>query len=321
MKILANDGISAAGKTKLEAHGFTVVTDHVPQAQLIQAINDNDYVGLLVRSATTARKDLIDNCPNLRFIGRGGVGMDNIDVEYARSKGLHVFNTPASSSLSVAELVMAHMFDMARSLYDSNRRMPVDGVTQFAALKKKYGKGMELRGKTLGIIGFGRIGRAVASYALGCGMRVVAHDHNVTQAPVSVDIHGYGSVDVQVEMLDLAALLQQSDMITLHVPKQSGGAAVLGANELAQCKRGVLLVNTARGGSIDEEALLGALTSGWVGAAALDVFENEPTPRQSLLEHPKLSLTPHIGAATEEAQDRIGAELADEIISFLKVSA
>lgn len=321
MKILANDGISAAGKAKLEQHGFTVVTDHVPQAQLAQAINDAGYVGLLVRSATTARKDLIDACSGLRFVGRGGVGMDNIDLDYARSKGLHVFNTPASSSLSVAELVMAHLFDMARSLYDSNRRMPVDGLAQFAALKKKYGKGMELRGKTLGIIGFGRIGRAVASYALGCGMRVIAHDRVTNQAPITLDIIGYGSLDVAVEMVDMETLLEQSDMITLHVPKQTGGAAVLGARELALCKRGVLLVNTARGGSIDEEALLGALTSGWVSAAALDVFENEPTPRESLLVHEKLSLTPHIGAATEEAQDRIGAELADAIIAYMNVSA
>ncbi len=321
MKILANDGISAAGKAKLGQHGFTVITDHVPQAQLAQAINDGGYVGLLVRSATTARKELIDACSGLRFIGRGGVGMDNIDVDYARSKGLHVFNTPASSSLSVAELVMAHLFDMARSLYDSNRRMPVDGLAQFAALKKKYGKGMELRGKTLGIIGFGRIGRAVASYALGCGMRVIAHDRNEAQAPITLEINGYGTLEVAVEMVDLETLLQQSDLITLHVPKQSGGAAVLGARELALCKRGVLLVNTARGGSIDEEALLGALTSGWVSAAALDVFENEPTPRESLLVHEKLSLTPHIGAATEEAQDRIGAELADEIIAYMNVSA
>ncbi len=317
MKILANDGLSAAGKTKLEENGFEVVTHNVPQDQLIDAINNEGYVGLLVRSATTARRDLIDACPNLKFIGRGGVGMDNIDVEYARSKGISVFNTPASSSLSVAELVMAQLFDLVRSLYDSNRLMPSQGASQFKVLKKKYGKGMELRGKTLGIIGFGRIGQAVASYALGCGMKVIAHDRTPLGKPIELYIEGHGKIEVQVPYVELDELLAQSDLITLHVPKQDGGTAVIGAKELERCKKGVYLVNTARGGSIDEEALLGALTSGWVSAAALDVFENEPTPREDLMQHPRLSLTPHIGAATVEAQDRIGEELAENIIALM----
>lgn len=317
MKILANDGISAAGKTKLEENGFEVVTNNVPQDQLVEAINNEGYVGLLVRSATTARKELIDACPNLRFIGRGGVGMDNIDVAYARSKGIEVFNTPAASSLSVAELVVAQMFNLARSLYDSNRMMPVEGVSNFKVLKKKYAKGSELRGKTLGIIGFGRIGRAVASYALGCGMKVVAHDRTPNPDPVVIHIEGHGEIHVNIPFITLEELLKSSDIITLHVPKQDGGKAVLGADELAMCKKGVMLVNTARGGSIDEDALLGALTSGWVSAAALDVFENEPTPREDLMQHPRLSLTPHIGAATVEAQDRIGEELAENIIALM----
>ena len=316
MKILANDGISAAGKEKLEANGFTVVTTNVPQTQLADAINTEGYVGLLVRSATTARKELIDACPNLRFIGRGGVGMDNIDVEYARSKGITVFNTPGSSSLSVAELVMAQLFDMVRSLYDSNRQMPVNGLKEFNALKKKYGKGSELRGKTLGIIGFGRIGRAVASYALGCGMKVVAYDRMPSNAPVQLHIAGHGNIDVLVPHVSMEELLSVSDLITLHVPKQDGGVAVLGAAELAMCKKGVYVVNTARGGSINEDALVAALNSGQVAAAALDVFENEPTPREDLLTHARISLTPHIGAATEEAQDRIGEEIADIVLAM-----
>ncbi len=316
MKILANDGISASGKNKLEANGFTVVTTNVPQEQLIDAINAEGYVGLLVRSATTARKDLIDACPGLRFIGRGGVGMDNIDVEYARSKGINVFNTPSSSSLSVAELVMGQLFDLVRMVYDSNRRMPLEGVEQFKVLKKKYGKGAELRGKTLGVVGFGRIGRAVASYALGCGMKVIVHDRSPQGKPVQLTIEGHGTIEVDVPYLSLDEVLAQSDLITLHVPKQDGGTAVIGAKELEQCKKGVYLVNTARGGSIDEDALLAALESGQVAGAALDVFENEPTPRADLLKHPRISLTPHVGAATVEAQDRIGEELADNILAM-----
>lgn len=321
MKILANDGIHASGKEKLEANGFTVVTEKVEQDQLIDAINNEGYIGLLVRSATKVRKDIIDACPNLKFIGRGGVGMDNIDVDYARNKGIEVFNTPASSSLSVAELVMTQLFNLSRSVYDSNRQMPVNGKTEFKALKKKYGKGSELRGKTLGVIGFGRIGRAVASYALGCGMKVVAYDLYPSDAPVKLDIAGHGTVDVNVPMVSIDELLASSDLITLHVPKQDGGSAVLGADELNKCKDGVKLVNTARGGSIDEDALIAALDSGKVSAAALDVFENEPTPREDLLTHPKLSLTPHVGAATNEAQGRIGLELADKILEIVPQNA
>lgn len=321
MKILANDGISKSGKDALVAAGFTVVTDTVPQDQLAQAINDVGYIGVLVRSATTVRQDVIDQCPNLRFIGRGGVGMDNIDVTYAREKGIHVFNTPGSSSGSVAELVMAQLFDMVRSLYDSNRQMPTNGLADFAGLKKKYAKGAELRGKTLGIIGFGRIGREVATYALGCGMKVIAYDRLPSHTPVTLSIPGFGDLEVEVPQVEFNDLLSTADMITLHVPKQEGGRAILRAEELAKTKKGVYLVNTARGGSIDEDALLEGLNSGHIAAAALDVFENEPTPRQDILQHPRISLTPHVGAATLEAQDRIGKELADNIIALLGVQA
>lgn len=317
MKILANDGISPSGQAKLEAAGFTVVTEHVEQDKLVAAINNEGYIGLLVRSATKVRQPLIDACPNLKMIGRGGVGMDNIDVDYARSVGKEVFNTPAASSLSVAEMVMTQLFSLSRSVYDSNRQMPANGATEFKVLKKKYAKGAELRGKTLGIIGFGRIGRALASYALGCGMKVVAVDRFPSEAPVELHIEGHGTVTVNVPHVSMDELLKSSDLISLHVPAQEGGKAVLGADELAKCKDGVMMVNTARGGSIDEDALIAALDSNKVAAAALDVFTNEPTPRQDLLSHPKISLTPHIGAATLEAQDRIGTELADKIIAIM----
>jgi D-3-phosphoglycerate dehydrogenase len=315
MKVLANDGISPSGIEKLRANGFTVVTENVPQDQLIDAINSEGYEVLLVRSATTARKDLMDACPGLKMIGRGGVGMDNIDVAYGREKGLVVFNTPASSSMAVAELVMAQLFSISRSTYDSERNMPTNGAEKFKALKKKYGKGIELRGKTLGVIGFGRIGQFTAKYALGCGMTVVASDPFVKEASIDVEV-GNQTVSVAIDMVEKDELLAQSDFISLHVPMPADGKAVIDAAAFAKMKDGVRIVNAARGGVIDESDLLAALNSGKVAATALDVFVNEPSPRADVLAHDKIALTPHIGAATVEAQDRIGTELADNIIAF-----
>jgi len=313
-KILANDGIDAQGKSILEQAGFTVITEKVAQENLIHAINEHKYIGLTVRSATKVRKDVIDACPGLKLIGRGGVGMDNIDVDYARSKGVEVVNTPAASSHSVAELVFAHLFNTVRFLYDSNRQMPINGDTQFEVLKKKYAKGVELKGKTIGIIGFGRIGQAVAKIALGCGMKVLAFDPFLKEALVYLDIHGVTEkVAVKLHTIPLEKLLTESDFITLHVP----GGRVITKNELAQMKDGVVLANAARGGVIDETDLIEALNTGKVAHACLDVFENEPSPKKELLMHPKISLTPHIGAATEEAQERIGIELAELIINKL----
>jgi D-3-phosphoglycerate dehydrogenase len=320
MKILANDGVSASGIAKLEENGFEVITEKVAQEDLATAINENNYVGVLVRSATTVRQEVIDACPGLKLIGRGGVGMDNIDVEYARGKGLEVINTPAASSQSVAEMVFTHLFNMARSVYDSNRQMPENGATEFKTLKKKYAKGIELRGKTLGIIGFGRIGQNTARYALGCGMNVIAHDPYVGEVLLGIDIAGAGSVTVKIETSSMEDLLANSDFVSLHVPKQADGSAVIGTAELEKMKDGVCIANAARGGVVDEDALIAALDSGKVAHAALDVFENEPTPRVDLLQHPKISLTPHIGAATVEAQDRIGTELADKIIAYFSTA-
>jgi len=313
-KILANDGIDPIGKSLLEKAGFTVVTDKVAQDKLAQEINDKQYIGLTVRSATKVRKDVIDACPGLKLIGRGGVGMDNIDVEYAKSKGIEVVNTPAASSHSVAELVFAHLFNTVRFLYDSNRLMPVSGDTQFDALKKKYAKGIELKGKTLGIIGFGRIGQAVAKIALGCGMKVEAFDPFLKEASINLEIEGVAQkISVKITTVPLEKLLADSDFITLHVP----GGKVITKKEFELMKNGVCIVNAARGGVIDEKDLIDALNSGKVSHASLDVFENEPTPNKELLSHPKISLTPHIGAATEEAQERIGVELAELIIAKL----
>lgn len=312
-KILANDGIDAQGKLILEKAGFTIITDKVAQENLAKAINDNGYEGLTVRSATKVRKDVIDACPNLKLIGRGGVGMDNIDVEYAKSKKISVVNTPAASSLSVAELVFGHLFTLVRFLQDSNRLMPVNGITDFDALKKKYAGGIELSGKTIGIVGIGRIGQAVARIAYGVGMKVIAHDPFVKATTIHLEVAGT-KIAVPLKTISLDELFAQSDFITVHVP----GGKLITKNEIAKMKNGVILVNASRGGVIDENDLLEALNSGKVAGAGLDVFENEPKPKQELLQHPKISLTPHIGAATKEAQERIGVELAEKIIECLK---
>ena len=316
MKVLANDGISKSGIKALEKGGFEVITTKVAQEQVANYINANDIQVILVRSATKVREDIIDACPGLKIIGRGGVGMDNIDVDYARSKGIHVINTPASSSESVAELVFAHLFTGVRFLHDSNRNMPLEGDTHFEGLKKAYSNGIELRGKTLGIIGFGRIGQAVAKIALGLGMKVIAVDKYVREAVIRVDFYNDQFINVDIKTEPLEGVFKHSDFITLHVPAQDG--YVIGKEELAQLKDGVGIINCARGGVIDEVALVEALDNNKVLFAGLDVFEKEPTPEIQILMHPKISLTPHIGAATEEAQDRIGTELAMQIISLLK---
>lgn len=310
IKILANDGIDPIGKKMLEDAGFQVDTETIPQEELATALLN--YDAITVRSATKVRAALIDACPNIQLIGRGGVGMDNIDVEYARNKGVNVVNTPAASSLSVAELVFSHLFSGVRFLYDANRKMPVDGDTKFNDLKKAYAKGVELRGKTIGIIGFGRIGRATAEVALGLGMNVLAYDLFPFSGNITLKLQGGIVVDIPVSTVSLEEVITKSDFISLHTP--FADKPILGAEEFAAMKKGVGVVNCSRGGTIDEQALIEALDSGKVAFAGLDVFDNEPKPLAALLTHPKISLTPHIGAATNEAQERIGEELATLII-------
>jgi D-3-phosphoglycerate dehydrogenase len=312
MKVLANDGISASGVAAIEASGHELITVKVAQEQLESYINEHQIDVVLVRSATTVRKELIDTCPSIKGIGRGGVGMDNIDVEYAREKGLKVFNTPAASSDSVAELVMGHMRTLVRFLHDSNRNMPLDGDTKFASMKKAFAGGMELRGRTLGIVGFGRIGQALAKLALGAGMDVIFSDMHDDNIDVALEFFDGQSLSFTCKNVGLEGVLAQSDFISLHVP----GGDLIGAAEIAKMKDGVFLLNAARGGVINEEALLDALESGKVAGAGLDVFKNEPTPAVKMLMNGKVSLTPHIGAATGEAQDRIGTELAAHIDSL-----
>jgi len=316
VNVLANDGISKSGIDALTNMGFNISTTTVAQEQLINHINSQNIAVLLVRSATTVRKDLIDQCPSLKIIGRGGVGMDNIDVEYARSRGLNVINTPAASSSSVAELVFAHLYSGVRFLHESNRNMPLEGDSNFKVLKKAYAKGVELRGKTIGIIGFGRIGRETAKIALGVGMNVLACDKVIKKTDIKLDFGNGKTIDFNIKISSFLDVLKKSDFISLHVPAQK--EYIINKKEFNLMKDGVGIINAARGGVINELELLSALDSGKVSFAGLDTFENEPKPAIKLLMHPNISLTPHIGAATNEAQDRIGLELAEQIINILK---
>ena len=315
MRILANDGISISGIEKLESNGFEVLTKSIAQDDLISYINNSKIEALLVRSTTKVKKNLIDKCPSIKLIGRGGVGMDNIDVEYAVNKGINVINTPAASSKSVAELVFAHLFGCVRHLHSSNRSMPLEGDTKFKELKKSCSKGAELRGKTLGIVGFGRIGQEVAKIAIGIGMNISVYDLNLNEALLELSFFDESTKSFQIKMDDFKNLLAQSDFITFHVPAQK--KYLISENEFKIMKQGVGIINAARGGVIDEGALEKYLNTGKVSFAALDAFENEPNPDIKILMNAKISLTPHIGAATNEAQDRIGIELADQIIKLL----
>lgn len=319
IKILANDGIDAEGKQLLENAGFFVASVKVPQADLITVINEQQFDAIIVRSATKVRKDVIDACPGLKLIGRAGVGMDNIDVDYAKSQGRTVVNTPEASSQSVAELVFAHLYGMARGLHRLNRKMPEKGDTLFNELKKNFSDGIELKGKTIGIIGFGRIGQAVGKIAAGVGMNIAAYDPFIKEADLQLEfVQTNQKVVIPVKTTSLDNLLAQADFITLHVSFSEGSPAVIGAAEFAKMKNGVGIVNAARGGVIDEKALLEALEQEKVAFAGLDVFLNEPTPDTNILKNNKVSLSPHIGASTAEAQQRIGIEMAERVISFFQ---
>ena len=316
MKILANDGISDSGKKKLEESGFDVSTTFVEQKKLVSHINKENISILLVRSATKVRKDLIDQCPSIRIVGRGGVGMDNIDVKYAKEKGIEVINTPAASSSSVAELVFAHLYGSVRFLHQSNREMPLDGDKNFKVLKKNYSNGLELRGKTLGILGFGRIGRETAKLAIGIGMKVLVYDKFLTESEIKINFFDGNCMDFKIQTSKLELVLKNSDFLTFHIPAQDN--YIIDSKEFDLMKNGVGIINAARGGVINEDELIKRLDNNKISFAALDTFENEPNPSIKLLMHPKISLTPHIGAATNEAQDRIGIELATQIIDILK---
>lgn len=313
MKVLANDGISQSGVQKLEEAGFEVIQTKVAQNQLADYLTKNDIRIILVRSATKVRKDLLDSSP-LQLVGRGGVGLDNIDVAYAKEKGVKVINTPAASSRSVGELVFAHLLGAVRNLHLSNREMPLEGEANFKMLKKGY-SGNELKGKTLGILGFGRIGRETAKIALGIGMRVITCDPSLKEhetVQVTLSFADHQQIDLPVSVVSKDDLLKTADYVSLHVPAQKD--YIIGESELKLMKKSAGLINAARGGVVDEVALDKALAEHRLRFAALDVFENEPKPPVKLLMNPMISLSPHIGGSTAEAQEQIGIELADQII-------
>ncbi len=315
IKILANDGIHEDGKSLLHEAGYQVDTEKITQDDLPKVLPNYDVV--IVRSATQIDKRLIDLSPKLKIIARAGVGLDNIDVEYAEEKGIRVMNTPAASCQSVAELAFSHMFNLARFLHQANRVMPLNGHKEFSNLKVSYSTGIQLRGKTLGIIGFGRVGQEVARIGLALGMNVMPVDLKVDEANIDINIFNNEDVklSVKVETYEWDEVLEEADFLTLHVPF-SGGKALIGRDEIAKMKNSAYIINTSRGGAVDEEALLEALNNGKLAGAGIDVFENEPSPRKALLKHDKVTLSPHIGAATIEAQTNIGLELADKILAF-----
>jgi len=310
IRILANDGIEASAKDALASAGYEVHDKKIPQEELANRINEFDV--LTVRSATKVRRHLIDSITRTKLIIRGGVGLDNIDVEYAQSKGITVKNTPRASSLSVAELVFAHLFGMVRFLPESNRRMPAEGVAHFNELKKKFSKGSELRNKTLGLIGFGNIGQETAKIALGIGMKILAYDPFVKKSELKIFIEGK-EISIPVETVSKEEVLARSDFISVHA---AGNTEVLSVDDFQKMKNGIGLINCARGGVINENVLLEYLNNHKISFAGIDVYQHEPTHNAALLNHPHVSLTPHIGAATHESQDRIGKEVVEIILQF-----
>ncbi|PXW17695.1 D-3-phosphoglycerate dehydrogenase [Chryseobacterium sp. CBTAP 102] len=317
MKVLANDGISKAGENTLKEAGIEILDNRVAQDHVINFINDNNVDVLLVRSATKVRQDLMDACPGLKIIGRGGIGMDNIDVEYAKSKGIKVINTPTASSKSVAELVFGHFISLARFLHESNRLMPLEGETHFNAMKKSFSNAYELSGKTLGVIGFGSIGQEVVKIGIALGMKVTVLTRSPKTEVLTLNFFDGQSVNFEITSTnDMDAFLKEADFISINTPKTN--EYIIDTPQFETMKDGVYIVNTARGGVINEVTLIDYIESGKVAGAALDVFENEPNPELPLLMNPALSLSPHVGGNTVDAQEKIGIELAEQIIKLQK---
>ncbi|WP_294296325.1 D-2-hydroxyacid dehydrogenase [uncultured Chryseobacterium sp.] len=315
MRVLANDGISKAGEQALKNAGIEVLDNRVAQDHVISFINENNVDVLLVRSATKVRQDLIDACPNLIIIGRGGIGMDNIDVEYAIEKGKYVINTPTASSKSVAELVFGHFFSLARFLHESNRLMPLEGETHFNAMKKSFANAHELSGKNLGVIGFGSIGQEVLKIGISLGMNVKVLTRKPKTKTLTLEFFDGQSLNFEITSTnDMDAFLKDADFISINTPKTN--EYIIDTPQFEKMKDGVYIVNTARGGVLNEVALIDFIESGKVAGAALDVFEKEPSPEVLLLMNPALSLSPHVGGNTVDAQEKIGVELAEQIIKI-----
>ena len=319
MKVLANDGISQNSKKELIDLKFKIFDTKIDQSELIKYINRNHIEIILVRSATIINSEILNNCKSIKLIGRAGVGLDNIDLISAKKNNVRVFNTPNASSISVAELVISHLLSANRNLHITNRSMPLNGETKFKEIKSHSSECKEVMFKTLGIIGLGRIGQEVAKRAFSLGMNVIAFDKKIEKIKIHLDHIKNQNIFFDLKTSSLNDVLKESDFITLHIPKIND-KPFIGRDEFDIMKKGVGIINTSRGGLIDESELIKFLNNKKVSFAALDVYENEPTPNIQLLMHDKISLSPHIGGSTVEAQERIGDEIVKEIKSFYKLN-
>ena len=317
MKVLANDGISQNSKKELIDLNFKIFDTKIDQSELIKYINRNHIEIILVRSATIINSEILNNCKSIKLIGRAGVGLDNIDLISAKKNNVRVFNTPNASSISVAELVISHLLSANRNLHITNRSMPLNGETKFKEIKSHSSECKEVMFKTLGIIGLGRIGQEVAKRAFSLGMNVIAFDKKIEKIKIHLDHIKNQNIFFDLITSSLDDVLKESDFITLHIPKIND-KPFIGRDEFDIMKKGVGIINTSRGGLIDESELIKFLNNKKVSFAALDVYENEPVPNIQLLMHDKISLSPHIGGSTVEAQERIGDEIVKEIKSFYK---
>ncbi len=300
MKVLANDGLEISAINKIKKNGIYIETNHLDKEELIENIKNYDV--LVVRSNTKVTSDVLEAGAkgNLKLVIRAGVGIDNIDLDYAKKVGIKVSNTPDASSDSVAELALGHMFSVARYIAVANYTM------RNGQWNKKQYKGSEIAGKILGIIGMGRIGKALAGKAEALGMKIIY-----------ADVLGKQD-NLAYEFMDLDNLLKVSDYVSLHVPYDKDKGALISSREISMMKEGAVIINCARGKVVDEEALLEGLNSGKLAGAGIDVFEQEPSKNTELINHERVSVTPHIGASTKEAQERIGKEVAAIVINFNK---
>ena len=319
MKVIANDGISQNSKKELIDLNFKIFDTKIDQSELIKYINRNHIEIILVRSATIINSEILNNCKSIKLIGRAGVGLDNIDLISAKKNNVRVFNTPNASSISVAELVISHLLSANRNLHITNRSMPLNGETKFKEIKSHSSECKEVMFKTLGIIGLGRIGQEVAKRAFSLGMNVIAFDKKIEKIKIHLDHIKIQNIFFDLKTSSLNDVLKGSDFITLHIPKIND-KPFIGRDEFDTMKKGVGIINTSRGGLIDESELIKFLNNKKVSFASLDVYENEPVPNIQLLMHDKISLSPHIGGSTVEAQERIGDEIVKEIKSFYKLN-
>lgn len=314
MKVLANDGISKAGQTLLEEAGIEVIINKVFPDQLPKFINENHIDVLLVRSATQVTRDLIDDCPGLKVIGRCGVGLDNIDVDFAQEMGIVVLNTPGAPTRSVAELVFAHFFALARNIHEANRLMPLEGDIHFKSLKKSLANAVELQGKTLGVIGMGRIGTEVAKIGISLGMKVLCYNRTPKESQIAIEFFDGQKLEFKLESIDFEEVISKSDFLSINTSQTD--EYLIDEPQFEMMKDGVFIVNASRGGVINENQLLEFIENKKVAGAALDVFEHEPSPEISLLMNPALSLSPHLGGSTIDAQEKIGIEIASRLIKI-----